>query len=161
MASSSQAGVLIWAVSRHLTSSDDLSHSIATSDPLLHPMQVPNLPKDLQITIKSSSNTPLFARAGVHRHTQTNKTKQAPACTCGYKHKCRNTSRSCPFGWHCVEASGLLCHACVNLSRALWTLFTSQCCWGWPVFVTATYTATPKDSWRPRENTTDSKQHRQ
>lgn len=31
-----------------------------------------------------------------------------------------------------LVGSGLLCRACVNLSRALWT---SHCCRGWPVFV--------------------------
>lgn len=137
----------------------------------LHPLHIPTLPKDPLTTIKSSSSTPLFAQAGVHRHTQTN-TRNRNLCTQNkLLHAPVDTNTStetppeavlvCPFGWHCVKASGLLWHACVNLSRALWTLFTSQCCWSWPVSVIADIHCY---SWKLLEayrDTTDSQQHRQ
>ncbi len=111
--------------------------------PLLYSMHVPNLRKDLQTSIKSSPNTPLFAQAGVHRQRHTHKTNRDVCTQNKLRHapvdtRTRNTSRSCRFGWRGFEVGGLwsiICHAYVNLSRALWTLLTSQCCWALPVFV--------------------------
>lgn len=66
--------------------------------------------------------------------------KQACASTCGHKQHLIFQRKGRSVGiMERVVGSCLLYHTCVNLSRALWTLLTSQCSWCGPVwFLVAT-----------------------
>lgn len=144
MAGVKPPGALIWAMSRHLTSSDDLPPPKRDLWPQPPPIHLPTLPID-RSTLKLSPNTHithyLLSRCV---QTDTHKTNKN-VCTQNkltLAHVHTNTSaeisaREGPVSGivQRLVGSGLLCHACVNLSRALWTLLSSQYCWCWPVFV--------------------------